>query len=152
MWLVQDVLDKTLAPVPAAVSKTTASSELPGHAALNASTIVVNEYWGTAAPGEWIEFELEKPTRLVGMIITVGQSRDVEKFYAEAHPSEVEITTTDKRGQVESTREQIPDQPEGFDLDIGRSDITQVRVTILDARGLTPEKHIALAAVEFFTR
>ncbi|MCA1189857.1 hypothetical protein LCD36_25920, partial [Saccharopolyspora sp. 6T] len=151
-WLVQDVLDKTLEKEQITPSKTTASIELPGHPAGFATDGITNQYWGTPGPGEWIEFEFERPRRLLGTVITVGPSTDVKKFPTEAHPSLVEITTTDSRGRTETRQQALPSTTEATPVEIRRSDVVRIRLKVLEARGLTAGKHVALAEVEFFVR
>ncbi|MFR9728785.1 hypothetical protein ACL03H_06095 [Saccharopolyspora sp. MS10] len=151
-WAVQDVLDKISNADQVTPVKTSSSTELPGHPDDAATDLITNSYWGTPGPGEWIEFEFEEPIRLVEAIFRVGPSEDPVKFRDEAHPSLVEITTTDAEGRTHQQRHQLGGTPEPQHVVIARSAVTKVRVLVLEAGGLTAGKHVALGDVEFFRR
>jgi hypothetical protein len=149
---VQDVLDKTLDAVPISPAEITASAEVPGHPATNLADVRTDKYWGAPAPGAWVDFTFDQPYRLVGMLVHIGPSAKPDAFPKQARPTQLDIIITSADGQTRTVHANLADQPEQPQINIGASDVTQVRIVITGATDLTGKKHIAISLVEFFKR
>ncbi|MCX2732792.1 hypothetical protein OOZ19_21345 [Saccharopolyspora sp. NFXS83] len=150
-WLVQDVLDKTMAPSNLQPTKITASSEIAGHPATAAVDEFTNQGWGTTDVGEWIEFEFDPPFRLLNVLVTTGPPGNA--FQAQARPTRVEAIITDSNGRVHPQPTWILGSAhEAKQFPIQISNVRQIRLVVHETTGVTRGKHIELGEVEFQKR
>ena len=127
-----------------------ASSERAERPAAQAIDGVANRPWSPEGqgPGEWVELELDRPRRLVTVLVTAGNGQDEEGRLAEARPERVRLTMTTSEGQ-ETEDVTLPDSAEPYAVSVGLSDVTSVRLTVLSVYGVELEAPVSLAEVEF---
>jgi hypothetical protein len=131
-----------------------ASSEADGHPARAAFDAFNNRYWAPAetgqAAGEYLVARFDQPVDVRSLIITPGSSANRDEFIGQARPAAVSLTLTGEGG--EETREEITlrDEPKAQTFEISASDVTSVTITVEAAYGAGPERHVAVAEVEFF--
>jgi zinc-ribbon domain len=150
--LVQDVRDKLSTPAQIGPVQVAANAEVAGHpdtAAVDGST---NRYWGTPAPGDWIDFRFGQPFRLLGVIIHTGASTKREDFDQQARPAAMDLVVTASDGTTTTLPISLADQPGPQTTNTAISNVVTIRVIIRSAAGLTPDRHIALGEIEFFKR
>ncbi|MCQ4045095.1 discoidin domain-containing protein [Streptantibioticus rubrisoli] len=150
--LFEDTRDKLSGATAVSPSKVTASSEVPGHPASNATDGFSNSYWGAPAVGDSLTFRFLAPFRLVDLVVTNGASTDPQVYHSEARPIAVDLVTITSKGQVAHKAITLNDKPGPQTVPTGISDVVTVQLIVRSAAGTGPGRHIALAEVEFFKR
>lgn len=115
-----------------------------------------NTWWGPgvshAGEGEWIEARFTNPTDLLDMVITPGVSARAADLNESALPRVLEVTVTRANGS-EATHEVTLDQGAGGQLrKLRAKEVVQIRFTLVSAHGMSDEKQVAIAEIEFFGR
>jgi hypothetical protein len=113
-------------------------------------------YWAPAktapATGEWVEVELEKPARVVSIIITSGASVDRPKFLTQARPHDLDVTLRTKDGKTLTTPITLADTVGPQKFTVKGSDVKAIRLTIRTVYGGEPGRQVAVAELEIFVR
>ncbi|MFG2481859.1 NADase-type glycan-binding domain-containing protein [Streptomyces virginiae] len=145
----RDKLGKAKAVTPTRVE---ASAELPGHPVSHATDGLSNRYWGVPGPGASVTYTFTKPFRLVDVIITNGTSSSPEEYATQGRALQIDMEVTARDGQKVRKKLTLSDKPGPQTFPTGISDATTIRLTLDAPAGLTPDRHVALAEVEFFQR
>ncbi|MEU2228127.1 zinc ribbon domain-containing protein [Streptomyces sp. NPDC018347] len=150
--LIEDTRDKMGKPKAITPVSVEASAEVPRHPAANTTDGLSNRYWGSPAPGASITYTFRKPFRLVDVIITNGASKSPQEYAGEARALEMDLEVTTEDGEQHHKRLTLADKPGSQTVPTGISDVTKVRLVLRTATALAPDRHVALAEVEFFER
>ncbi len=150
--LFEDTRDKLGGATAVTPSKVTASAEVPGHPAGNATDGFNNRYWGAPAVGDSLTFTFRTPVRLVDLDITSGASRDPQVYRGEARPITLDLVTITSKGEKARKTITLDDKPGPQTIQTGISDVATVQLIIRSTAGMSPGRHIALAEIEFFKR
>lgn len=152
--LLENLRDRISDAAPVAPTSIDASSEATS--AEFAFDGISNEYWAPGLEGdgvgEWVQAEFGDPVRLVYLLVSPGVSRDQEAFLAQARPKEIELRMFTADGGAETVKLTLADSAEPQTLELGVSDVTGVRLTILSTYGFEPGKAVAIAELEYFIR
>jgi hypothetical protein len=151
---VRDRVEGVEARIP---DHTTASSSLRGHGAGLATNGDPAEYWAPEKKGEgvgeYVEVTFDDPVRLVYVLVTPGASRQDQKtFQALGRPSELKVTVDSDDGTVDVTDLELEDKRGSQEFHIGQSDVTKVRLEIVDSYAGAPGSHTAIGEIEFRVR
>ncbi|MGW8730926.1 NADase-type glycan-binding domain-containing protein [Streptomyces sp. NPDC055808] len=150
--LFEDTRDKLSGATAISPSRVTASAEIPGHPAGNATDGLNNKYWGAPSIGDSLTFTFRAPFRLVDIVVTGGASTDPQVYSGEARPIVLDLVTTTSNGQVSHKAITLNDKPGSQTVPTGISDVVTVQLVVRSAAGTGSGRHIALAEVEFFKR
>ncbi|MFE2876953.1 zinc ribbon domain-containing protein [Streptomyces roseus] len=145
----RDKLGKAKAVTPTRVE---ASAELPGHPVSHTTDGLSNRYWGAPGPGAWVTYTFAKPFRLVDVIITNGASSSPEEYAKQGRALQFVMEVTARDGQKVRERLTLSDKPGPQAFPTGISDAVTIRLTLDAPAGSAPDRHLALAEVEFFQR
>ncbi|WP_328301231.1 zinc ribbon domain-containing protein [Streptomyces sp. NBC_00435] len=145
----RDKLGKAKAVTPTGVE---ASAELPGHPVTHATDGLSNRYWGAPGPGASVTYTFAEPFRLVDVIITNGASSSPEEYAKQGRALQIDMEVTARDGQKVRRKLTLSDKPGPQAFPTGISDATTIRLTLAAPAGSTPDRHVALAEVEFFQR
>ncbi|WEO99430.1 zinc ribbon domain-containing protein [Streptomyces sp. FXJ1.172] len=145
----RDKLSGTKAVTPVRVE---ASAEVPGHPAKSTTDGLSNRYWGSPGAGASITYTFGKPFRLVDLIITNGASTEPEEYARQARALEMDLEVTSADGSVHRKEIDLSDKPGTQTITTGTDDVVKVRMVLRKVTGLTGQRHVALAEVEFFQR
>jgi hypothetical protein len=134
-----------------------ASSSSRGHGERLATDGDPADYWAPLKPGkgvgEYLEITFDDPVRLVYVLVTPGVSpSDQEKFLAQGRPADLKIVVDREDGTTGSEEVHLEDKRGAQEFGIGESDVTKVRLEILQSYAGAPGSHTAIGEVEFFTR
>ncbi|WP_418959689.1 NADase-type glycan-binding domain-containing protein [Streptomyces tritici] len=153
---VEAVRDRTSKTEQVHATKVTASSARGQHPAALAVDGTTDKYWAPARPGaaegEYLEATFAAPMRLLDVVVHPGASPVAEKFLTQARPGGLVVTVTaaDGRTTVRTLRLADVPGPQRFHLPV--SDAVRVRLAVHGAYGERPDRHLAVAEVEFFKR
>ncbi|MFW6720205.1 NADase-type glycan-binding domain-containing protein [Streptomyces sp. MAR4 CNY-716] len=150
--LFEDTRDKLAKPKPVTPVGVRASAEVPGHPAENTADGLRDRYWGAPAAGASVTYTFRKPFRLVSLIITNGASAKPEEYAGQARALRVRMEVTTRDGEKHDEDLPLSDKPGSQTFPTGISDVRTVRLVLRSATGLTGDRHLALAEVEFFQR
>ncbi|MFE9631294.1 NADase-type glycan-binding domain-containing protein [Streptomyces sp. NPDC006463] len=145
----RDKLGKAKAVTPARVE---ASAELPGHPVSHSTDGLTNRYWGVPGPGASATYTFAKPFRLVDVIITNGASSSPEEYANQGRALQIDMEVTARDGRKVRKQLTLSDKPGPQTFPTGISDATAIRLTLDAPAGSAPDRHLALAEVEFFQR
>ncbi|MFI6683081.1 NADase-type glycan-binding domain-containing protein [Streptomyces sp. NPDC050485] len=149
---VQDHFAKRVAVHPTAWK---ASHSDPKHGADLAGDSYSNTWWGTGLQGDaasqWLEATFGQPTDLLAMLITPGTSSRSGQQSEQARPQEFDLVVTDSSGKTHTSHHSINDG--GVQrIDVRVRDAASVRLILRSAFGAGPDKQVAIAELEFFSR
>lgn len=150
--LFEDTRDKLGTPTPVTPADVVASAEVPGHPARNTTDGLRDRYWGAPAAGASVTYTFGKPFRLVNLIITNGASAQPEVYAGQARALRVHLQVTTQDGERHDEELTLSDTPGSQTIPTGISGVKTVRLVLRSAVGLTEDRHLALAEVEFFRR
>ncbi|MFE1896465.1 NADase-type glycan-binding domain-containing protein [Streptomyces yangpuensis] len=150
--LVQDTLDKLGKAKAVTPTRALASAELPGHPVGQSTDGLSNRYWAAPGPGASATYTFGKPFRLVAVIITNGASPAPEEYAKQGRALRIDMEVTDRDGATVRKELVLSDKPGPQTFPTGISDVATVRLTLQEPAGASPERHLALAEVEFFQR
>ncbi|MFW6695778.1 zinc ribbon domain-containing protein [Streptomyces sp. MAR4 CNX-425] len=150
--LFEDTRDKLGKPTPVTPMDVKASAEVPGHPAKNTTDGLRDRYWGAPATGASVTYTFGKPFRLVDLIITNGASAKPEEYAGQARALQMRMEVTTQDGEKYDEELTLSDKPGSQPIPTGISDVKTVRLVLRSAVGLTEDRHLALAEVEFFQR
>ncbi|MFI5761820.1 NADase-type glycan-binding domain-containing protein [Streptomyces sp. NPDC051563] len=150
--LIEDVRDKLGKATPITPVRVEASGELPGHPATNTTDGLNNKYWAAPEPGASVTYTFRKPFRLVDLIITNGASTTPEAYARQARALQVDLEVTTTDGTHRTKEFTLSDKPGPHTIQTGISEVRTIRLTLRSPVDLSPERHLALAEVEFFKR
>jgi hypothetical protein len=150
--LFEDTRDKLGKAKPVTPVSIDASAEVPRHPATNTTDGLNNHYWGAPAPGASITYTFRKPFRLVDLIITNGASASPAHYARQARALQLDLEVTTQDGKRHKKELTLSDKPGPQTIPTGISDAKTVRLVLRSAVGLAPDRHLALAEVEFFQR
>ncbi|MFH9796789.1 NADase-type glycan-binding domain-containing protein, partial [Streptomyces virginiae] len=145
----RDKLGKAKAVTPTRVQ---ATAELPGHPVAHSTDGLSNRYWGAPAPGTSATYTFGKPFRLVDVIVTNGASPAPEEYAKQGRALRIDMEVTDRDGATVHKKLVLSDKPGPQTFPLGISDVTTIRLTLEEPAGSAPDRHLALAEVEFFQR
>ncbi|WP_344266955.1 NADase-type glycan-binding domain-containing protein [Streptomyces sodiiphilus] len=133
-----------------------ASSEHKDHPASAAFDGFHNRYWAPKVPGpgsgEHLEALFENPVRLHTLLVIPGSSVNQDEFLSQARPAALTVTLVDAEGDRTDHRIVLRDEPGQQTFEVSGRDIIGVRLTVDEAHGTAPDRHVAVAEVEFFGR
>ncbi|MFI1650556.1 NADase-type glycan-binding domain-containing protein [Streptomyces avidinii] len=150
--LIEDTRDKLGKAKAVTATRVEASAEVPGHPVGDSTDGLSNRYWGAPGPGASVTYTFAKPFRLVAVIITNGASSAPEEYARQARALQIDMEVTSKDGRKIHKKLALSDKPGPQTFPTGISDVTTVRLTLDAPAGAAPERHLALAEVEFFQR
>ncbi|MBT2544939.1 zinc ribbon domain-containing protein [Streptomyces sp. ISL-44] len=151
--LIEDTRDKLGKAKAVTAARVEASAELPGHPVSHATDGLSNRYWGAPGPGASVTYTFTKPFRLVDVIITNGASSSPEDYAKQGRALQIDMEVTSRDGRQVRKKLTLSDKPGPQTFPTGISDATTIRLTLDAPAGLTaPDRHLALAEVEFFQR
>ncbi|MFJ6781891.1 NADase-type glycan-binding domain-containing protein [Streptomyces yangpuensis] len=150
--LVQDTLDKLGKAKAVTPTRAQASAELPGHPVGQSTDGLSNRYWAAPGPGASATYTFGKPFRLVAVIVTNGASPAPEEYAKQGRALRIDMEVTDRDGTTVRKELVLSDKPGPQTFPTGISDVVTVRLTLQEPAGSAPERHLALAEVEFFQR
>ncbi|MFJ3827989.1 NADase-type glycan-binding domain-containing protein [Streptomyces sp. NPDC090046] len=150
--LIEDTRDKLGKAKAVTAARVEASAEVPGHPVGDSTDGLSNRYWGAPAPGASATYTFAKPFRLVDVIITNGASPSPEEYARQARALQIDMEVTAGDGRKVHRRLTLSDKPGPQTFPTGISDATTVRLTLHMPAGAAPDRHLALAEVEFFQR
>lgn len=147
------VQDRLLGNEPVHPSSVTASSFLPGREPNLAADGTVDRSWAPAVTGDGVgeawNAAFSAPFRLVYLQLRGGAAEQDELFLAEGRPSSVRVTVTDNNGKVSTQEITLADRAGNQQFYIGAEDVREVTLTVQSSKGSGPDKHVAIAEVEF---
>ncbi|QMU77673.1 zinc ribbon domain-containing protein [Streptacidiphilus sp. PB12-B1b] len=125
----------------------------PAHPASLAGDGYNNTWWGTGYggfnTGQWLQANFATPTHLLNVIITPCAGAESDQVSVEACPQQLEALITNSSGKTSTKQLSLNDgQPQTFGLDA--RDVTSVRFIIESIYGVSPQKQVAVAEMEFF--
>ncbi|MFJ8311793.1 MULTISPECIES: NADase-type glycan-binding domain-containing protein [unclassified Streptomyces] len=149
---VQDHFAKRVAVHPTAWK---ASHSDPNHKPELAGDSYSNTWWGTGLQGDsatqWLEATFGQPTDLLAMLITPGTSKREGQQSEQARPQEFDLVVTDSSGKTHTSHQSINDG--GVQrIDVRVRNAVSVRLILRSAFGAGPDKQVAIAELEFFSR
>ncbi len=150
--LIEDTRDKLGKAKAVTATRVEASAEVPGHPVGDSTDGLSNRYWGAPGPGASATYTFAKPFRLVDVIITNGASSSPEEYAKQARALQIDMEVTTRDGRKVHRKLALSDKPGPQTFPTGISDATTVRLTLDAPAGAAPERHLALAEVEFFQR
>ncbi|MFD9307962.1 zinc ribbon domain-containing protein, partial [Streptomyces sp. NPDC060048] len=150
--LLEDARDKLGRAKAVTPTRVEAGAELPGHPVSHATDGLSNRYWGAPGPGTSVTCTFAKPFRLVDVIITNGASSSPEEYAQQGRALQIDMEVTARDGRTVRKKLTLSDKPGPQTFPTGISDVTTVRLTLAAPAGSAPDRHIALAEVEFFQR
>ncbi|MCX5304464.1 zinc ribbon domain-containing protein [Streptomyces sp. NBC_00160] len=150
--LIEDTRDKLGKAKEVTAARVEASAEVPGHPVGDSTDGLSNRYWGAPAPGASATYTFAEPFRLVDVIITNGASASPEEYAHQARALRIDMEVTARDGRKVHKELVLSDKPGPQTFPTGISDATTVRLTLDAPAGAAPERHLALAEVEFFRR
>ncbi|MFJ7587040.1 NADase-type glycan-binding domain-containing protein [Streptomyces sp. NPDC097617] len=150
--LIEDTRDKLGKAKAVTAARAEASAEVPGHPVGHSTDGLSNRYWGAPGPGASVTYTFGKPFRLVDVIITNGASSAPEEYARQARALQIDMEVTTRDGRKVHKKLALSDKPGPQTFPTGISDATAVRLTLDGPAGAAPERHLALAEVEFFQR
>lgn len=150
--LFEGTLDKLGGATEISPSRATASAAVPQHPAERAADGLSNRYWGAPALGDSISFGFGTPFRLVAVVVHTGTSAKAQDFRLQARPVRADLVVTSADGERHTKQLTLNDKPGPQTVQLGISDVVDVRLIMRAAAGMAPGRHIALAEVEFFKR
>jgi hypothetical protein len=152
--LTDPVLDRLRGTELINPDRLSASSEAPGQPAALARDGATNLFWAPAGDpiGQFVEAGFASPVRLVHLRVFTGASNEGPVFLASGRPTALRITLL-RDGEPDDVRDVVlKDEPGPQVVDLGVSDVTTVRVTVLAVEGLQPGGLAALGELEFLGR
>ncbi|WP_329464232.1 NADase-type glycan-binding domain-containing protein [Streptomyces sp. NBC_01431] len=149
---VQDHFAKRVAVHPTAWK---ASHSDPKHGPELAFDSYSNTWWGTGlqgdSAGQYLEATFGQPTDLLALLITPGTSKRSGQQSEQARPQEFDLVVTDSSGKAHTSHQSINDG--GVQrIDVRVRDAASVRLILRSAFGTAPDKQVAIAELEFFSR
>lgn len=150
--LFEDTRDKLGQAKAVSPTGITATAQLPGHPADNTTDGLRNRYWAVPRSGASVTYTFSKPFRFVDLILTNGASKDAEEYALQARALRMEMEVMAQDGQMHRKTINLSDKPGPQTIPVGISDAKSIRLTLGSPAGLTRDRHIALAEVEFFQR
>ncbi|WP_405831429.1 NADase-type glycan-binding domain-containing protein [Streptomyces sp. NBC_00105] len=150
--LIEDTRDKLGKAKEVTATRVEASAEVPGHPVGDSTDGLSNRYWGAPGPGASVTYTFAKPFRLVAVIITNGASSSPEDYAKQARALQIDMEVTARDGRKVHKKLTLSDKPGPQTFPTGISDVMTVRLTLDAPAGSAPERHLALAEVEFFQR
>ncbi|MFF3676533.1 zinc-ribbon domain-containing protein [Streptomyces sp. NPDC002120] len=150
--LIEDTRDKLGKAKAVTATRVEASAEVQGHPVGNSTDGLSNRYWGAPAPGASVTYTFAKPFRLVAVIVTNGASSSPEEYAKQARALQIDMEVTSKDGRKVHKRLALSDKPGPQTFPTGISDAATIRLTLDAPAGSAPDRHLALAEVEFFQR
>lgn len=150
--LIEDTRDKLGKAKAVTPTRVEASAELPGHPVSHSTDGLSNRYWGVPGPGASATYTFAKPFRLVDVIITNGASSSPEEYANQGRALQIDMEVTAQDGQKVRKQLTLSDKPGPQTFPTGISDVTAIRLTLDAPAGSAPDRHVALAEVEFFQR
>ncbi|MER6921688.1 zinc ribbon domain-containing protein, partial [Streptomyces spiralis] len=151
---VQATRDHFAKRAPVSPDRWAASRSYPAHAPELAFDRISNTWWGPgvsqSGQGQWLEARFDQPTRLLDLVITPGESPRADKISQSALPHRIEARITRPSGKTE-TRDITLDQGAGPQPRAFRvGEVIAVRFTIESSYGISAQKQVAVAEIEFF--
>ncbi|MFJ7996767.1 NADase-type glycan-binding domain-containing protein [Streptomyces sp. NPDC096310] len=133
-----------------------ASRSFKDHDPQKAFDKISNSWWGPGISGtaedEWIEARFSEPTRLLDLMITSGISARSTDLTEAALPHRIDAVVTKADG-TKFTRHIVLDQMSGAQRRKFRvGEVTNVRFIIRSAYGVSDDKQVSIAEIEFFRR
>ncbi|WP_327415668.1 NADase-type glycan-binding domain-containing protein [Streptomyces sp. NBC_01233] len=150
--LIEDTRDKLGKAKAVTATRVEASAEVPGHPVGDGTDGLSNRYWGAPGPGASVTYTFAKPFRLVDVIITNGASSSPEEYAKQARALQIDMEVTARDGRKVHKKLALSDKPGPQTFPTGISDVTTIRLTLDTPAGSAPDRHLALAEVEFFQR
>ncbi|MGW6574463.1 NADase-type glycan-binding domain-containing protein [Streptomyces sp. NPDC054945] len=150
--LIEDTRDKLGKAKEVTATRVEASAELPGHPVGDSTDGLNNRYWGAPGLGASATYTFAEPFRLVDVIITNGASASPEEYARQARALRIDMEVTTRDGRKVHKRLDLSDKPGPQTFPTGISDALTVRLTLDAPAGAAPDRHLALAEVEFFRR
>ncbi|MGW6983572.1 NADase-type glycan-binding domain-containing protein [Streptomyces sp. NPDC054932] len=150
--LIEDTRDKLGKAKAVTATRVEASAEVPGHPVGDSTDGLSNRYWGAPGPGASVTYTFAKPFRLVAVIITNGASSSPEEYAKQARALQIDMEVTTRDGRKVHRKLSLSDKPGPQTFPTGISDATAIRLVLDVPAGAAPERHLALAEVEFFQR
>ncbi|MFJ6052139.1 NADase-type glycan-binding domain-containing protein [Streptomyces sp. NPDC092307] len=150
--LIEDTRDKLGKAKEVTATRVEASAELPGHPVGDSTDGLNNRYWGAPGLGASATYTFAEPFRLVDVIITNGASASPEEYARQARALRIDMEVTTRDGRKVHKRLDLSDKPGPQTFPTGISDALTIRLTLDAPAGAAPERHLALAEVEFFRR
>ncbi|MEU9085165.1 zinc ribbon domain-containing protein [Streptomyces sp. NPDC048357] len=150
--LIEDTRDKLGKAKAVTATRVEASAEVPGHPVGNSTDGLNNRYWGAPAPGASVTYTFAKPFRLVAVIITNGASSSPEEYAKQSRALQIDMEVTARDGRKVHKKFALSDKPGPQTFPTGISDASTIRLTLDAPAGSAPDRHLALAEVEFFQR
>jgi hypothetical protein len=143
-------LRKTLIPhdTPVHPIRATASSELPGHGAMNAIDSFGNTYWaGDASGGKRpvLTLSFDQPVDIYDILFTSGAP---DNFQAEARPRDLRVVFSDGR----EWNVTLKDVSDGQQFTFVAKHVDRVEIHVESVYPSSQGTGVALKKVEFFTR
>ncbi|KUN01270.1 hypothetical protein AQI95_32730 [Streptomyces yokosukanensis] len=145
----RDKLGGTKAITPVSVH---ASGAVPGHPAKDTTDGLSNRYWGAPGAGASITYTFGKPFRMVDVIVTNGASKEPQEYDRQARALRMDMEVTSADGSVHRKEIDLSDKAGDQTIATGISDVVKVRLVLGSVTGLTGQRVVALAEVEFFQR
>ncbi|MEU4468611.1 zinc ribbon domain-containing protein [Streptomyces sp. NPDC024017] len=151
---IQATRDHFAKRAPVSPDRYSASRSYPGHKPDLVFDKLNDTWWGPGVSqtgrGQYIEARFDQPTRLLDLIITPGTSTRSDQLSKSALPHRITATITGKDGRT-TTRRLTLDQGAGPQRRAFRvGEVSAVRFTIESAYGISAEKQVAIAEIEFF--
>ncbi|MFJ9593686.1 zinc ribbon domain-containing protein [Streptomyces virginiae] len=150
--LIEDTRDKLGKAKAVTPTRVQATAELPGHPVAHSTDGLSNRYWGAPAPGTSATYTFGKPFRLVDVIVTNGASPAPEEYAKQGRALRIDMEVTDRDGVTVHKKLVLSDKPGPQTFPLGISGATTIRLTLEEPAGSAPDRHLALAEVEFFQR
>ncbi|GGJ80366.1 hypothetical protein GCM10010123_07890 [Pilimelia anulata] len=153
-WRPAALARSVVAAEPAAIAPAgaRASSSAPGVTPGLLYDGTADRFWApaSAAPGQWAELRLARPTALRGVRVRPGASSDPLAFLTAGRPRDITITAAGPAGAVATVQYTLRDAPEPQSVPVRADGVTTLRVTIRSGygRGARP----ALGELELLPR
>jgi hypothetical protein len=148
----QAVRDRLTDPAPITPAGWEASSAIPGNGPELLSDRVTNQFWAPDGDpaGAWAEAELPRPVRLRHLVVTPGQSTEPEPFQQQGRPHELTAIATAEDGTTTEVALVVRDQPGPQQFTIEADGVVRVRLEVVSAHGMAPDRLMAIGEVALF--
>ena len=136
--------------VPVYPYTATASTALPGHAAIAAIDGQTNTYWAASGPalGETLTMKFGKPVDIGRIGFLIGDQNPVSAYLNQPRPSLVHVAFSDGSSNDLSLVDSSSFQPFG----VNAHKVTSVEVTIESVYQSQAGSNVAITEIEFFTK
>ncbi|NJP68160.1 discoidin domain-containing protein, partial [Streptomyces spiramenti] len=131
-----------------------ASRSYEGNPPEHAFDLVSDSWWGPgvsdSGAGEWLQVDFDRPTSVLDLVITPGESTRARDLKNSAQPRRIEVLVTTVDGKSFSREIELSQGAGPQQVPFRAHEVRSIRFIILSAYGADPDKQVAIAEIELF--